>query len=132
MGLYLVDICPQRPFTVHSVNQPDFHSRQCDIRGQQVNALAVVQNTVAVGNRIVVNHRLYNVRKRNGQIIGFGIAEGERQGILRVCVDQQDPFVFLCKPDSEVGGRCGFTHAAFLVRHRNYFAIRHFWVSSFT
>ena len=102
MGLYLVDICPQRPFTVHSVHQPDFHTRQCDIRRQQVNAFAVVQNTVTIGNRLVVNHRLYNVCKRNGQIVRFRITEGERQRILRVCVDQQDPFVFLCKPDSEV------------------------------
>ena len=27
MGFYLTQICPQRSFTIHSVNQSDFHAR---------------------------------------------------------------------------------------------------------
>ena len=68
---------------------------------------------------------LHHIRQRHGQLVRLRVAEGKRQEALRIGIDQQDPFVFLCKPDSEVSGGCGFTHAAFLVRHRNYFAIRY-------
>ena len=53
------------------------------------------------------------------------VAEGEGQRALRICVNEQHPFVLLGKSDAEVSGGRGFTHAALLVRHRDHFAIRH-------
>ena len=125
MGFDRIDICPKYAFPAHGVDQPNFHTRQVDVCREQVNALAVVQNTVAVRHGRVVDHILHHIRQRHGQLVRLRVAEGKRQEALRIGIDQQDPFVFLCKPDSEVSGGCGFTHAAFLVRHRNYFAIRY-------
>ena len=53
------------------------------------------------------------------------IAEGESQRTLCICVDKQHPLVLPGKSDAEVGGGRGLAHAALLVRHRDYFAIRH-------
>ena len=53
------------------------------------------------------------------------VAEGEGQRALRICVNKQHPLVLPGKPDAEVGGGCGLAHATLLVRHRDYFAIRH-------
>jgi len=121
----LTQICPQRPFTVHSVYEPDFHTRQLNVCRQQVNALAVMQNTVTVSNQGIVNHVLHNICKRNRQFVRLGVTEGKRQRSLCVRVDQQNPFVFLRQPDTEICSRRGLAHAAFLVRHRDNFAIRH-------
>ena len=85
----------------------------------------MVQNAVAVRHGRVVDHILHHIRQRHGQLVRLRVADGKRQRSLCVCVDKQTPFVFLRKPDSEVGGCCGFTNAAFLVRHRDHFAIRH-------
>lgn len=112
MELYRIDICPQHAFTAHSVYEPNFHTRQFNVCRQQINALAVAQNTVAIRNRDIVNHVLHNICKRNGQFVRLGVTEGKRQRSLRVRVDQQNPFVFLRQPDTEICGRRGFAHAS--------------------
>ena len=53
------------------------------------------------------------------------IAEGEGQRALRICVNEQHPLVLPGKPDAEIGGDRGFAYTTLLVRHRDYFAIRH-------
>ena len=120
-----IDICPQHAFPAHGVDQPNLHAGQFNVRRKQVNALAMVQNTVAVRHGRVVDHILHHIRQRHGQLIRLRVAEGKRQGALRIGVDQQDPLVLLCQSDAEIGGGRGFTHASLLVRHRDHFAIRH-------
>ena len=125
MGLDRIDICPQHAFPAHGVDQPNFHAGQLNVRREQVNALTVMQNTAAVRERGIIDHILHDVRQRNGQLIRLRVAEGEGQRALRICVNEQYPFVLLGKSDAEVSGGRGFTHAALLVRHRDHFAIRH-------
>ena len=125
MGLDRIDICPQYALSAHSVDEPNFHARQVDVRREQVYAFAMVQNTVAVRHGRVVDHILHHIRQRHGQLIRLRIAERKRQGALRIGVDQQDPLVLLCQSDAEIGGGRGFAHAAFLVCHCDHFAIRH-------
>ena len=74
-----------------------------------------MQNTVAVRERGIIDHILHDVRQRNGQLIRLRVAEGEGQRALRICVNEQHPFVLLGKSDAEVSGGRGFTHAALLV-----------------
>lgn len=125
MWLDRIDICPQHAFPAHGVDQPDLHAGQLNVRREQVNTLAVMQNTAAVRNGGIVDHILHDVRQRNGQLIRLRVTEGEGQRALCVCVNEQYPLVLLGKPDAEVGGGRGLAHAALLVRHRNHFAIRH-------
>ena len=40
-------------------------------------------------------------------------------------IAKQNLLVLLCQSDAEIGGGRVFAYAAFLVRHRNHFAIRH-------
>ena len=54
MWLDSIDICPQHAFPAHGVDQPDLHAGQLNVRREQVNTLAVMQNTAAVRNGGIV------------------------------------------------------------------------------
>ena len=125
MGLDRIDICPQHTFPAHGVDQPDLHAGQFDVCREQVNALAVMQNTAAVRNGGIVDHILHDVRQCDGQLIRLRVTEGEGQRTLCICINKQHPFVLLGKSDAEVGCSRGFAHTTLLVCYRNHFAIRH-------
>ena len=119
LSLERVQVLPQDGLTAHGVHQGDLHAGELDVCGHQVNALRVVQDTLAGAQRLVHQDTAHRVGQSKGQLVRLGMAQADGQAALRVSVDQQDFLSGLRQTDSKIGTGGGFANAALLVGNGN-------------
>ena len=115
LSLERVQILPQDGLTAHGVHQGDLHAGELDVCGHQVNALRVVQDTLAGAQRLVHQDTAHRVGQGKGQLVRLGVAQADGQAALRVPVDQQHFLSGLRQPDPQVRAGGCLANAAFLV-----------------
>ena len=89
LSLERVQILPQDSLTAHGVHQGDLHAGELDVCGHQVNALRVVQDTLARAQRLVHQDTAHRVGQGKGQLVRLGVAQADGQAGLGVSVHQQ-------------------------------------------
>ena len=130
LSLERVQILPQDGLSAHGVHQGDLHAGELDVCGHQVNALRVVQDTLAGAQRLVHQDTAHRVGQGKGQLVRLRVAQADGQAALRVSVDQQHLSSGLCQPDPQVGTSCCLANAAFLVGDGDNLRV-HFAITSF-
>ena len=115
LPLERVQILPQDGLTAHGVHQGDLHAGELDVSGHQVNALRVVQDTLAGAQRLVHQDTAHRVGQGKGQLVRLGVAQADGQAALRVPVDQQHFLPGLRQPNPQVRAGGCLANAAFLV-----------------
>ena len=115
LPLERVQILPQDGLTAHGVHQGDLHAGELDVSGHQVNALRVVQDTLAGAQRLVHQDTAHRVGQGKGQLVRLGVAQADGQAALRVPVDQQHFLSGLRQPNPQVRAGGCLANAAFLV-----------------
>lgn len=115
LSLERVQILPQDGLSAHGVHQGDLHAGELDVCGHQVNALRVVQDTLAGAQRLVHQDTAHRVGQGKGQLVRLGVAQADGQAALRVPVDQQHFLSGLRQPNPQVRAGGCLANAAFLV-----------------
>ena len=115
LSLERVQILPQDGLTAHGVHQGDLHAGELDVCGHQVNALRVVQDTLAGAQRLVHQDTAHRIGQGKGQLVRLGMAQADGQAALRVPVDQQHFLSGLRQPNPQVRAGGCLANAAFLV-----------------
>ena len=115
LSLYHVQILPQDGLTAHGVHQGDLHAGELNICGHQVNALRVVQDTLAGLNWFVHQDTAHRIGQGKGQLVRLGMPQADGQAALRVPVDQQHFLPGLRQPNPQVRAGGCLANAAFLV-----------------
>ena len=115
LSLERVQILPQDSLSAHGVHQGDLHAGELDVCGHQVNALRVVQDTLAGAQRLVHQDTAHRVGQGKGQLVRLGVAQADGQAALRVPVDQQHFLSGLRQPNPQVRAGGCLANAAFLV-----------------
>ena len=89
MGILIfhrVQIPPQGGLSAHGIHQGDLHTGQLDVGGYKVNALRVVQNALAGGDGLLVQHLSHHVREGDGQAVRLGISQADGKTGLGVAI----------------------------------------------
>ena len=113
LSLKRIQILPQNGLTAHGVHQRDLHAGELDVSRHQVNALRVVQDTLAGTQRLVHQDTSHRVGQGKGQLVRLRVAPADCQTVLRVPVDQQHFLPGLRQPDPQVRAGGCLANAAF-------------------
>ena len=80
MGVLLpngVQVLPQDGLTAHGVHQRYLHAGELNIRGHEIHTLRVVQDALAGGDGLIVQHLAHHVRKGDRQGVRLGMAQAD-------------------------------------------------------
>ena len=96
----MIRVLPKDGLTAHGIHQRDLHAGELDVGGHQVNALRVVQDTLAGAQRLVHQDTAHRVGQGKGQLVRLGVAQADSQAALWVPVNQQHFLPGLRQPDA--------------------------------
>ena len=92
----------------HGIDQRYLQARHFNAAGEQVHAFRMMQDAFSWQNRFVHEDFSHERSKRHGQFIWLRITQTDGQAGLRIAVNQQHLFAFLCQSDAEIGCRGRF------------------------
>lgn len=75
----------------------------------------MMQDTLARGDGLIVQHLAHHIRKGNGQIVRLGMAQADGKAGLGIYVNHQNLLSGLGQPNAEIYATGGFSHTALLI-----------------
>ena len=87
LAFHRVQILPENRLPAHGVHQGNLHAGQLDVGRHEVDALRVVQDALAGGDGLIVQHLPHHVREGDGQAIRLGIAQADGKTGLGVAIN---------------------------------------------
>ena len=65
-----------------NIHQRYLHAGKLDVRGHEIHAIRVMQDALAGGNGLIVQHLAHHVRNGDGQVVRLGMAQADGEAGL--------------------------------------------------